>query len=101
MTLIVNGADSPGQRLADALGENRIDLHQLIRKVVEHVADRRVDLGGVVLELRIDLHLELALVGRIRILAVLRAADLLGDALDAGDGDEPLGDLDARRARSP
>ena len=33
--------------------------------------------------LRIDLHFELALVRRIRILAVLGAADLLGDALDA------------------
>ena len=83
----------PGQRLADSLGEHRIDLHQLIRVVVEHIADLRFDLGRAMPAARIDLHLELALVGRIRILAILRAPDLLGDALDAGNRDQPLGDL--------
>ncbi len=82
-----------GEGLADALGQHRIDLHQLIRKIIEHVADRGVDLAGAAALARIDLHLELALVRRIRILAVLGAADLLGDALDPGNGDEPLGDL--------
>ena len=82
-----------GERLADALGEHRIDLHQLVRVVVEDIADRRVDLGRAMARARIDLHLEFALVGGIRILAVLRAPDLLGDTLDAGDCHEPFGYL--------
>ena len=72
-----------GQRLADALGQHRIDFHQLIRIVVEHIADGGIDLARAAALPRIDLHLELALVRRIRILSVLGAADLLGDALDA------------------
>jgi len=44
-------------------------------------------------QLRIDLHLELALVGRIGVLAVLRPADLLGHAFDTGNGHETSRDL--------
>ena len=87
------GADSPEQRLADAFGQHRIDFHELVRKIVEDIADGGVDLARRCGLLRIDLHLELALVRRIRILAVLGAADLLGDALDARNADQPLGDL--------
>ena len=65
----------------------------MIRVIVEHIAYRGIDLARAAALARIDLHLELALVRRVGILAVLGAADLLGDALDAGDGDEPLGDL--------
>ena len=87
------------QRLADALGEHRIDLDELVRIIVEHVADRGVDVGRRVAFLRIDLHLELALVRRVRILAVLGAADLLGDALDARNLRERFRDVLRRCAR--
>ena len=89
------------QRFADALGQHRVDLHQLVRVVIENIADGGIDLGGVVLLPRIDLNFELALVGRIGILAVLGAADLFRDAFDAGNRDETLGDLlpDARGLR--
>jgi hypothetical protein len=42
---------------------------------------------------RVDLNLELALVRRIGILAVLGAADLLGNTFHAGNGDEAFRDL--------
>ena len=81
-----------GEGLADALGQHRIDLHELIRKIVEDVADGGIDLPGGTALPRIDLHLEFALVRRIRVLSVLGTADLLRDALDARNADEPLGD---------
>ena len=84
-----------GQRLADALGQHRIDFHELVRVVVEHIADRGIDLARAAPLLGVDLHLELALVGRIRILSVLGAADLLGDALDARNRNQSLGNLRA------
>ena len=91
MTLIEERRRFAGQRLADALGEHRVDFHQLIRKVIEHVADRGLDLVAHDALPRVDLNLELALVRRIRVLAVLGAPDLLGDALDAGNRDQALG----------
>ncbi len=88
-----------GQRFADALGEHRVDFDELVRIVVEHVADRGVDVRGRVTLLRIDLHFELALVRRVRILAVLGAADLLGDALHARNLRQRLRDVLRRCAR--
>ena len=82
----------PRQRLADALAQNRVDLDQLVRVVIEDIANGGIDVGGAAF-LGIDLYLEFAFVGRIGVLTVLRAADLLGDAFDAGDGHETLGDL--------
>ena len=83
------------QGLADALGEHRIDLHQLIRKVVKHVANAGFDVLGCRALRRIDLHFKFAFVGGVRILAVLGAADLFGNTLDAGDGRQPCGDAPA------
>ena len=80
------------QGLADALRQHGIDLDELVRIIVEHVADGSIDLAGIA-QRRIDLHLELALVGRVGVLAVLRTTDLLGHALDAGNGDEAFRDL--------
>ena len=78
-----------GQRLADSLGQYRIDFHQLIRIVVEHVANGRVDFGGAGAALRVDLNFELALVRRVGVLPILGAADLLGNALDPGIAIKP------------
>ena len=89
------------QRLADALGEHRVDLDQLVRVIVEDVADRASSLRGGDAAARVDLDLELALVRRVRILAVLGAADLLGDALHAGNRRQARGDALRRRARFP
>ena len=79
-----------GQGLADTLGEHRINLSQLVREVVEHVADRRLDLIRCIAPCRVDLDVELALVRRVRVLAVHGAADLFGDARDAGNRHQPL-----------
>ncbi len=84
-----------GQRLADALAQHRKDFHELVRVVVEYIADRGIDLARAAPLPGIDLHLEFALVGRIRILSVLGAADLLGHAFDAGYRNQSLGDLRA------
>jgi hypothetical protein len=84
-----------GQRLADALAQHRKDFHELVRVVVEHIADRGIDLARAAPLPRIYLHLEFALVGRIRVLSVLGAADLLGDAFDARYRNQSLGNLRA------
>src|ERR1017187_4378136 len=87
-----------GQRLADAFDQHRIDLDQLVRKGVEGLTNALLDLGRAVALRGIDLHFKLALVRRIRILSVFGAADLLGDALYAGNGRQALRDAspDAR-----
>src|SRR5207237_892745 len=82
----------PGQRLADALREHRIDLDQLIRELREDLSHPGLELPGRGAARRLELNLELALVRRIRILAVLRAADLLRHALDAGNRGQACGD---------
>ena len=64
-------------------------------EVVEHRADLGVELLGRESLRAIEPDLELALVRRVGILAVLRAPDLLGDAADAADGREAGGDLPA------
>ncbi len=92
MTLMEKGRGLAGQGLADALGQYRVDFDQLIRVVIEHIADGGIDFGGAVPLSRIDLHLELALVRGIRILAVLGPPDLLGNALHAGNRHQPSGD---------
>src|SRR5438309_10362149 len=82
----------PGQRLADALREHRIDLDQLIGELREDLSHPGLELPGRGAARRLELNLELALVRRIRILAVLRAADLLRHALDAGNRSQACGD---------
>ena len=87
------------QRLADALGEHRIDFHQLIRKVIEYRAHPRLDLFGAHSLRAVELNLELTFVRCIRILAVFRAPDLLGHALDAWNRRQPLGNAPAHARR--
>jgi hypothetical protein len=82
--------DLARQRFADALGEHRVNLHQLVRKLIEHGTDFRLQLRGRRRTRGVELDLELALIRRIGVLAVLGAADLLGDALDPGNCCESL-----------
>ena len=70
----------------------------MIGEVVEHGAHLGVELLGRQALRAVELNLELALVRRIGILAVLGAPDLLGDAANAADGRQACGDppADAR-----
>ena len=40
------GRGLAGQCFADALGQHRVYLHELIRVILENVADGGIDLGG-------------------------------------------------------